>query len=115
LPFDPSLIAQIKNVHTYAATPFCESDLLKIDTEALAGNIEFLIEKGVRVVAVGGGTGEIETLNPDELELIASTALKTVGNRALVINCCRPICEKQLIWPDVTSGWGRGSCLACHL
>jgi 4-hydroxy-tetrahydrodipicolinate synthase len=72
-------------VHVYAATPFARADIFTIDHDALARNIEFLIDGGVRVVAVGGGTGEIEALTNEELEAVARTALDTAGDRALVI------------------------------
>ena len=71
----------------YAATPFARDDVFTIDHDALARNIEFLIDGGVTVVAVGGGTGEIEALTNEELEAITRTALATAGDRALVIAC----------------------------
>jgi 4-hydroxy-tetrahydrodipicolinate synthase len=73
-------------VHVYAATPFARADVFTIDHDALAGNIEFLIDGGVTVIAVGGGTGEIEALTNDELEAVTRTALEAVGNRALIIS-----------------------------
>ncbi len=87
MPFDSALIAHLKNVHTYAVTPFREQDLTEIDHDAFARNLEFLVEHGVRVIAVGGGTGEIEALSVDELEQLAKTALRVVGDRGLVITC----------------------------
>jgi 4-hydroxy-tetrahydrodipicolinate synthase len=72
-------------VHVYAATPFARADVFTIDHEALARNIGFLIDGGVAVIAVGGGTGEIEALTNEELEAVARTALDTAGDRALVI------------------------------
>jgi dihydrodipicolinate synthase/N-acetylneuraminate lyase len=85
--FPASLIQRLKNVHTYAVTPFRRDDILQIDVAALEKNIEFLISHGMQVIAVGGGTGEIETLNPDELELLAKTALGVSNGRALIIAC----------------------------
>jgi dihydrodipicolinate synthase/N-acetylneuraminate lyase len=87
MPFDPALISHLKNVHTYAVTPFREENLTEIDHEAFARNLEFLIAHGVQVIAVGGGTGEIEALSVDELEQLAATALRVAGDRALVITC----------------------------
>ena len=85
--FSEELKSQLKNVHTYAVTPFKSDDVLQVDRDALAKNIEFLIDSGMQVVAVGGGTGEIEALTTDELESIAETALQVAADRALVITC----------------------------
>jgi len=83
---DAELRDRLKSVHTYAATPFTD-DLLHLDLDGFAGNLEFLVEHGMPVIAVGGGTGEIETLTVDELESLVATALQVVSNRALVIAC----------------------------
>lgn len=87
MAFDPQLKEQLRNVHTYAVTPFLDSDLMEIDREGFVSNLEFLIERGMRVIAVGGGTGEIETLSVEELTWLAETALRVAGDRALVIAC----------------------------
>ena len=87
MTFARELRDQLKNVHTYAVTPFLASDTTQIDREGFAWNLEFLLRQGVRVIAVGGGTGEIEALSVDELELLARTALEVVGTKALVISC----------------------------
>lgn len=87
MAFDQGLLTELKNVHVYAVTPFAEENILRIDLSALAGNLEFLLERGVKVIAVGGGTGEIESLSVDELEMLARTALEVVDRRALVIAC----------------------------
>ena len=81
----PDLRNRLRNVHTYVATPFQKDDLLSIDVDALRCNLQFLVESGVRVVAIGGGTGEFEALTPNEHVEITRTALQTVGNEALVI------------------------------
>lgn len=79
------LADQLKNVHTYVVTPFQQDNLLKIDTDALTNNLRFVVDSGVRVVALGGGTGECEALTPDEHILVTRTALDTVGGEALVV------------------------------
>ena len=78
------------NVHTYAVTPFRGDDLLEVDHDAFARNVEFLVSRGMKVVAVGGGTGEFEALTNAELEALARTALETIGERALVIATLPP-------------------------
>ncbi|GIT30340.1 MAG: hypothetical protein Ct9H300mP1_23860 [Planctomycetaceae bacterium] len=83
---DADLRDRLKTVHTYAATPFTD-DLLQLDLPGFERNLEFLVEHGMKVIAVGGGTGEIETLTVDDLETLVGTALRTVDGRALVIAC----------------------------
>ena len=85
--FSESLKTRLANVHTYAVTPFKTDNVLQVDLKAFEANLEFLIEHGVQVIAVGGGTGEIEALGIDELESLAKTALQVAGDRALVITC----------------------------
>jgi dihydrodipicolinate synthase/N-acetylneuraminate lyase len=85
--FSDELKNRLRNVHTYAVTPFTDDDLLAVDFAAFEANLEFLISHGVQVVAVGGGTGEIEALSTEELEALAKTALAAAGKRALVITC----------------------------
>lgn len=75
---------QLKTVHAYAVTPFRADDLFTVDREGFRGNLRFLVDSGVRVINVGGGTGEIETLRAEELELLARMALDEVGDAALV-------------------------------
>jgi len=76
---------RLREVHVYAVTPFTADDLGRVDLGALADNLDRIVARGVRVVAVGGGTGEFEALSNDEFEATAATALEAVGNRALVI------------------------------
>ena len=87
MSFDESLIRRLKNVHSYTVTPFKSNDLFDLDLDALGANIEFQLDRGVQVIAVGGGTGEIEALTPAELEQITSAALRVAGDRALVTAC----------------------------
>lgn len=75
---------QLKTVHAYAVTPFRAGDLLSVDWEGFAGNLRFLVEAGVRVINVGGGTGEIDALSAEELGRLGEVALETVGGAALV-------------------------------
>jgi 4-hydroxy-tetrahydrodipicolinate synthase len=83
--FSADLIARLKDVHTYAVTPFLTNNLLEVDLDGLARNLEFLVAHGVQVIAVGGGTGEFEALTPGELEALARSAVQVVGDRALVV------------------------------
>jgi 5-dehydro-4-deoxyglucarate dehydratase len=76
---------QLRNVHAYAVTPFRDDDLLSLDLDGFTRNIEFMLDRGVVVVVVGGGTGEVDSLTIDELEVMARLALEVVGDRGLVI------------------------------
>lgn len=81
----PELREALKTVHTYAVTPFGADDLLTIDHEAFVANLGFLVDNGVTVIAVGGGTGEVDALSPAELVAIAGTAVEAVRGRAVII------------------------------
>ena len=85
MPFSEELKSRLRNVHTYVVTPFSKQDLFKVDLAALRGNLKFLVSSGVRVVALGGGTGEFEAITPAEYLSITRAALETVGDDALVI------------------------------
>lgn len=76
---------RLRTVHTYAVTPFRTGDLLAVDHDALAANLDFVVRSGVSVVAVGGGTGEVDALSSAELVAIARTAVGAIGERAIVI------------------------------
>jgi dihydrodipicolinate synthase/N-acetylneuraminate lyase len=80
-----TLREQLRDVHCYVATPFQASDLLAVDHDALVGNLEAILGRGVRVVAVGGGTGECEQLSVAELAAVARTAAGAVAGRAVLI------------------------------
>lgn len=76
---------QLKNVHVYATSPFEKDDLFALDLDGLARNLEFLIASGLKVINVGGGTGEAEALAPEEFEALAQVGLEVSGGRALII------------------------------
>jgi dihydrodipicolinate synthase/N-acetylneuraminate lyase len=80
-----SLRDRLRDVHCYVATPFRADDLLAVDHDALAGNLEAIVGRGVGVVAVGGGTGECEQLSIAELADVARTAARVVRGRAVLI------------------------------
>jgi 4-hydroxy-tetrahydrodipicolinate synthase len=79
------LRSRLKNVHAFGVTPFRSDDLARLDLDGLSRNLAFMVENGVRVINVGGGTGEIESLTRDELEALAQTALGVAGDRALIL------------------------------
>ncbi len=83
--FPEDLRQKLRNVHAFAVTPFKRDDLSQLDLDGLARNLAFLIENGVQVINIGGGTGEIEALTDVELLTLAQTALDLAGDRALIL------------------------------
>lgn len=65
-------------------TPFTE-DGAALDEAALESNIESLIENGVHIIAVNGGTGEFPFLTEAEKRRIAQIAAKRIDGRAKLI------------------------------
>jgi 4-hydroxy-tetrahydrodipicolinate synthase len=64
-------------------TPFRHDYTL--DAQAIAENVEFLLERGVRLFVTGGSIGEFASLTIDERKAVLEETLKTVRHRALVI------------------------------
>ncbi len=83
--FPEALKQQLRNVHAYAITPFRKDDLTQLDSEGFTRNLNFLIERGVRVLSIGGGTGEINALSAEELAALCRVSLEVADGRALVI------------------------------
>lgn len=84
---DTNLRDRIANVHAYAVTPFTDRGVGTVDIHGFQDNLRFMADRGVQVIAVGGGTGEIEALHPDELEALATAAIEAVGDQVLVVAC----------------------------
>jgi len=64
-------------------TPFTQSGAL--DEPALETNLDSLIENGVDIIAVNGGTGEFPFLSEPEKRRIAEIAAKRINGRARLI------------------------------
>lgn len=82
--FDPSLLKRLQEVHVYIATPF-SNDLSSVDKESLSFHLDSIISRGVRIVAVGGGTGESDALSPTEQVDLAKVAVQVAAGRALAV------------------------------
>ncbi|MFM8927768.1 MAG: dihydrodipicolinate synthase family protein [Rhodoluna sp.] len=82
--YPQTLLDALREVHVYVTTPFT-NDLMKVDVDSLQKNLNGLVERGVRICAVGGGTGEADALAHEEQFEIAKAALESVGKRALVV------------------------------
>jgi len=65
-------------------TPF-KQDGAALDETALEANLDSLIEHGVDIIAVNGGTGEFPFLSEPEKRRIAEIAAKRINGRARLI------------------------------
>lgn len=82
--YPTALLNKLREVHVYVTTPFTD-DLFNVDSDALQSNLDGLVTRGVKICAVGGGTGEADALSSSEQLLLARNALEAVGDRALVV------------------------------
>ncbi len=83
--FAEDLKEQLKNTHAFVVTPFEKGNRGRLDVKALSKNVGFLIEHGVKVLVIGGGTGEVNALSNSELATLARTAVDVAGTSTLVI------------------------------
>ncbi len=83
--FPEDLKSKLKNTHAFVVTPFEKRDRGRLDANALERNVGFLIEHGVRVLDIGGGTGEVNALSNSELATLTRTAFDIAGSGPLVI------------------------------
>lgn len=83
--FSGELRGRLMNVHAFVVTPFMPENPLKLNVDGLRGNLKFLVDNGVKVLAVAGGTGEIDSLSDEELGMVAEVALDEAGDKTLVI------------------------------
>jgi 4-hydroxy-tetrahydrodipicolinate synthase len=71
----------LKGICVALSTPFTE-DGEKVDETALKNHIDSMLEAGVHIILVCGGTGEFAYLRPDERRKIAEIAAKHINGRA---------------------------------
>ena len=83
--FPEDLKNQLKNTHAFVVTPFEKGDRGRLDANALERNAGFLIEHGVKVLSIGGGTGEVNALSNSELVTLTRTAFDMARSGPLVI------------------------------
>ncbi len=77
-------MAELKGVCVPICTPF-KDDGAALDERALEGNIDSLIENGVDIICVNGGTGEFPFLSEAEKRRIAELAAKRIGGRVRLV------------------------------
>ncbi|RWK66792.1 MAG: hypothetical protein EOR54_22240 [Mesorhizobium sp.] len=77
-------VSELKGICVPICTPFKENGAV-LDEGALGANIDSLIDAGIHIIAVNGGTGEFPFLTEKEKRRIAEIAGKRIGGRAKLI------------------------------
>jgi 4-hydroxy-tetrahydrodipicolinate synthase len=77
-------MTELHGVCVPICTPFKDNGAA-LDEANLAANIDSLIESGVDIIAVNGGTGEFPFLSESEKRRIAEIAAKRIAGRAKLI------------------------------
>ena len=77
-------MTELSGVCVPICTPFKDNGAA-LDLKAFEANIDSLIENGVHIIAVNGGTGEFPFLAEDEKRKLAEVAVKRAAGRARVI------------------------------
>ena len=72
---------EFKGICAALCTPFTE-DGEAVDEQALKDHIDSMLEAGVHIILVCGGTGEFAYLRPEERKKIAEIASKHINGRA---------------------------------
>ena len=72
---------ELKGICAALCTPFTE-DGEKVDETALRNHIDYMLEAGIHIILVCGGTGEFAYLRPDERKRITEIASKHINGRA---------------------------------
>jgi 4-hydroxy-tetrahydrodipicolinate synthase len=72
---------ELKGICAALCTPFTE-DGEKVDETALKDHIDSMLEAGIHIILVCGGTGEFAYLRPAERKRIAEIASKHIDGRA---------------------------------
>jgi len=71
----------LKGICVALSTPFTE-DGEKVDETALKNHIDDMLDAGVHIILVCGGTGEFAYLRPEERKRIAEIASRHIDGRA---------------------------------
>jgi len=74
-------LQELKGICAALCTPFTE-DGEAVDEQALKDHIDSMLEAGVHIILVCGGTGEFAYLRPEERKRIAEIASKHINGRA---------------------------------
>jgi len=71
---------ELKGICAASCTPFKE-DGEEVDENALKEHLDYLIEAGVHIILVCGGTGEFAYLRPEEKKRIVEVSAKHINGR----------------------------------
>lgn len=77
-------MSQLKGICAAVSTPM-NDDGSRVDLDALKKHLDIMIESGVNIVAVCGGTGEFPFLTTEEKRSIAETAARHIDGRIKLI------------------------------
>src|SRR5680860_156615 len=72
---------ELKGICAASCTPFKEGGE-EVDDNALKAHLDYLIEAGVHIILVCGGTGEFAYLRPEEKRRIVEISSKHIDGRA---------------------------------
>lgn len=75
--------ASLKGVFGFPVTPFKKD--LSLDLHALKRNVEEMASHPFCALVAAGGTGELYSLSPDEIEDVIKTSVKAVNGRMPVV------------------------------
>ncbi|HEX7360526.1 MAG TPA: 5-dehydro-4-deoxyglucarate dehydratase [Bryobacteraceae bacterium] len=78
-----SLISGLHGVFGFPVTPF-RSDL-SLDLAALERNVDEMASHPFCALVAAGGTGEVYSMSPDEIEQVVATAVRAVNGRMPVV------------------------------
>ncbi|MEA2016667.1 MAG: dihydrodipicolinate synthase family protein [Actinomycetota bacterium] len=71
---------ELKGICAASCTPFKEGGE-EVDEDALKAHLDYLIEAGVHIILVCGGTGEFAYLRPEEKKRIVEISAKHINGR----------------------------------
>ncbi len=78
-----ALQAQLRGVTAFPITPFLPN--LDLDLPALRHNVDWMVRHGIKSLVAAGGTGELYSLDCDEIEAVHRTVVEASAGRAGVI------------------------------
>ena len=100
------LKGQLNGVCTPVCTVFAE-DGSKIDQIAQSRHLDTLLEAGVHIICVCGGTGEFSFLTPDERRSLTEQVAKHVDGRAkLIVHASAVMTEETIEYAKHAEGVG---------
>ena len=83
MPDAPELRQALEGVGVTPVTPF-SADLTRVDHAGLRANLEYLVERGTRLLYPCGNTGEFTSLSLDEWTAVVEVTLEVAAGRVVV-------------------------------